>query len=82
MTKIIRTPRSVPFGAYLPLVLEGGGELLDGHVIVDGIDGDDGDLGVCLAIDLKAEVFDALPDGGGKDTCKVIDDNRLEQGAC
>jgi hypothetical protein len=61
-------------GAYLPFVLKGRGELFDGNVVVDGFDGDDGDLGVCLAIDLTAEVFDALLDRGRKDACKVIDE--------
>src|SRR5277367_6768763 len=30
-------------GAYLPLVFEGCGELVDGLVVVEGLDGDDGD---------------------------------------
>ena len=32
-----------------------------------------GDLGVCLTVDLEAEIFDALPDGGGQDACEVTD---------
>lgn len=62
------------FRTYLPLVLEGGGELFDRHVVVDGFDGNDGYLGVSLAVDLDADVFDVLLDGGGKDACKIIDE--------
>jgi hypothetical protein len=62
-----------PFGSNLPLVFKGGGELFYGLVAVEGFDGDDGDLGVGLTIDLSAEVFDALPGGGGENACEVVD---------
>ena len=60
-------------GANLPFVFKRGGELFDGLVAVEGLDGDEGDLGVGLAIDLGAEGFNALLCGGGQDACEVAD---------
>jgi len=62
-----------PLGAYLPLLLEGGGELFDGLVAVKGFDGDNSDLGVGLPVDLGAEALHALPGLGREDVGKVID---------
>jgi hypothetical protein len=60
-------------GAYLPLVFESGGELVDGLVIVEGLDGHDGDLGVGLAINLGAEIFKTGLGCGSEDSGEVVD---------
>ena len=60
-------------GADLPLLFELGGELFDGLVVIKGLNGDDGDLGVGLAVNGGAEIFNLLADGGGECAGEVVD---------
>src|SRR5271154_4328889 len=64
-------------GADLPLLFESGGELfyrLRAAVVpLDGLDGDDGDLGVRLPIDLEAEIVDAVDGLRRQNAGEVVD---------
>ena len=59
--------------AYLPLLFERCGKLVDRLVVVERFYCDYGDLGVCLTIDLRAEIFEVEFGGRRHDAGEVID---------